>query len=182
MSLVTWVIVTINISIWASFFIVDTYIFVGEVSKKVFYYYSCSSFEATQRMIRLTSMGGRFRFSESVGHWSKFAQNHVLCIEEATKQNAKIGMKNWRWSAMTERKTVLVKVEVKATGARSSTSWRPGAAPDTSAALSTGDHIGLPTRQHCRLSICEYWLSWTNTVSEAKIQITLLLLWAPATT
>ena len=20
-------------------------------------------------------------------------------------------------------------------------------------------------RQHCRLSICEYWLSWTNTVS-----------------
>ena len=76
---------------------------------------------------------------------------------------------------MTERKTVLVKVEVKATGARSSTSWRPGAAPDTSAALSTGAHIGLPTRQHCRLSICEYWLSWTNTVSEAKIQITLLI-------
>ena len=48
---------------------------------------------------------------------------------------------------MTERKTVLVKVEVKATGARSSTSWRPGAAPDTSAAVSTGDHLGLPTRQ-----------------------------------
>ena len=22
------------------------------------------------------------------------------------------------------------------------------------------------TRQHCRLSICEYWLSWTNTVSQ----------------
>ena len=32
------------------------------------------------------------------------------------------------------------------------------------------------TRQHCRLSICEYWLGWTNTVSEAKIQITLLIL------
>ena len=31
-------------------------------------------------------------------------------------------------------------------------------------------------RQHCRLSICEYWLSWTNTVSEAKVQITLLIL------
>ena len=27
-------------------------------------------------------------------------------------------------------------------------------------------------RQHCRLSIREYWLSWTNTVPEAKIQIT----------
>ena len=31
-------------------------------------------------------------------------------------------------------------------------------------------------RQHCRLSICEYWLSWTNIASEAKIQITLLIL------
>ena len=31
-------------------------------------------------------------------------------------------------------------------------------------------------RQHCRLSICEYLLSLTNTVSEAKIQITLLIL------
>ena len=29
-------------------------------------------------------------------------------------------------------------------------------------------------RQHCRLSICDYWWSWTNT--EAKIQITLLIL------
>ena len=31
-------------------------------------------------------------------------------------------------------------------------------------------------RQHCRLSICEYWLSWTNTVSEQKIPITILIL------
>ena len=31
-------------------------------------------------------------------------------------------------------------------------------------------------REHCRLSICEYWLSWTNTVSAAKIQITFLIL------
>ena len=31
-------------------------------------------------------------------------------------------------------------------------------------------------RQHCRLSICEYWLSLTNTVTEAKIQMTLLIL------
>ena len=31
-------------------------------------------------------------------------------------------------------------------------------------------------RQHCRLSICENWLSWTNTVSEQKIQITILIL------
>ena len=30
------------------------------------------------------------------------------------------------------------------------------------------------TRQHCRLSICEYWLSWTNT--EQKIPITILIL------
>ena len=29
---------------------------------------------------------------------------------------------------------------------------------------------------HCSLSICDYRLSWTNTVSEAKIQITLLIL------
>ena len=29
-------------------------------------------------------------------------------------------------------------------------------------------------RQHCRLSICEYWLSWT--VSEQKMQITFLIL------
>ena len=39
---------------------------------------------------------------------------------------------------------------------------------------------GQKGRQHCRLSICEYWSSWTNTVSvsvsEAKIQITLLIL------
>ena len=36
----------------------------------------------------------------------------------------------------------------------------------------------VPVRQHCRLSICEYWLSFTNTdsESEAKIQITLLKL------
>ena len=33
-------------------------------------------------------------------------------------------------------------------------------------------------RQHCRLSICENWLSWTNTVSvsERKIPITILIL------
>ena len=35
-------------------------------------------------------------------------------------------------------------------------------------------------QQHCRLSICEYWLSWTNTVSvsvsEQKIPITILIL------
>ena len=33
-------------------------------------------------------------------------------------------------------------------------------------------------RQHCRLSICENWLSWTNTVSvsEQKIPITILIL------
>ena len=31
-------------------------------------------------------------------------------------------------------------------------------------------------RQHCRLSICEYWLSWTNTVSEQKIPISILIL------
>ena len=24
----------------------------------------------------------------------------------------------------------------------------------------------VKTRQHCRLSICENWLSWTNTVSD----------------
>ena len=35
---------------------------------------------------------------------------------------------------------------------------------------------GRDTKQYCRLSICEYWLSFTNTVSEAKIQITLLIL------
>ena len=29
---------------------------------------------------------------------------------------------------------------------------------------------------HCSLSICDYRLSWTNSVSEAKIQITLLIL------
>ena len=29
---------------------------------------------------------------------------------------------------------------------------------------------------NCRLSICDYWLSWTNTVLEAKIQATLLIL------
>ena len=35
-----------------------------------------------------------------------------------------------------------------------------------------------PTRQHCRLSICEYWLSLTNTVSveDQKIPITTLIL------
>ena len=32
------------------------------------------------------------------------------------------------------------------------------------------------SRQHCRLSICENWLSWTNTVSEQKIPITILIL------
>ena len=32
------------------------------------------------------------------------------------------------------------------------------------------------TRRHCRLSICEYWLSWTNTVSEQKIPISILIL------
>ena len=34
------------------------------------------------------------------------------------------------------------------------------------------------TRQHCRLSTCENWLSWTNTntVSEQKIPITILIL------
>ena len=43
--------------------------------------------------------------------------------------------------------------------------------------------VGLPrlserwfVRQHCRLSICEYWLSWTNTVSEQKIPITIIIL------
>ena len=30
---------------------------------------------------------------------------------------------------------------------------------------------GRDTKQYCRLSICEYWLSFTNTVSEAKILI-----------
>ena len=34
------------------------------------------------------------------------------------------------------------------------------------------------SRQHCRLSICENWLSWTNTVSvsEQKIPITILIM------
>ena len=31
-------------------------------------------------------------------------------------------------------------------------------------------------RQHCRHNIREYWLSWTNTVSEQKIPITILIL------
>ena len=31
-------------------------------------------------------------------------------------------------------------------------------------------------RQHCRLNICEYWLSWTNTVSVQKIPINILIL------
>ena len=31
-------------------------------------------------------------------------------------------------------------------------------------------------RQHRRLSICKYWLSWTNTASEQKIPITILIL------
>ena len=33
---------------------------------------------------------------------------------------------------------------------------------------------GVNPRQHCRLSICENWLSWT--VSEQKIPITILIL------
>ena len=31
-------------------------------------------------------------------------------------------------------------------------------------------------RQYCRLSICEYWLSWTNTVSEQNIPLAILTL------
>ena len=42
--------------------------------------------------------------------------------------------------------------------------------------LTDGEKGPYRPRQHCRLSICDYWLSWTNTVSEAKIQITLLIL------
>ena len=39
-------------------------------------------------------------------------------------------------------------------------------------------NTGTWGRQHCRLRICEYWLSWTNTVSvsEQKIPITILIL------
>ena len=44
-----------------------------------------------------------------------------------------------------------------------------------------GEHRVVPSepdlvRQHCRLSICENWLSWTSTVSEQKIPITILIL------
>ena len=41
----------------------------------------------------------------------------------------------------------------------------------------TGKQLSLhKPGQHCRLSICEYWLSWTNTVSEQEIPITILSL------
>ena len=52
--------------------------------------------------------------------------------------------------------------------------------------LKSSKWVGEPTcckgnqtsggRQHCRLSICEYWFSWTNTASEQKILITILTL------
>ena len=38
------------------------------------------------------------------------------------------------------------------------------------------DKKTFKSRHHCRLSNCEYWLSWTNTVSEQKIPITILIL------
>ena len=48
--------------------------------------------------------------------------------------------------------------------------------PDRLATLRFSASSVVWDRQHCRLSICDYRLSWTNTVSEAKIQITLLIL------
>ena len=42
--------------------------------------------------------------------------------------------------------------------------------------FSDAKQLVLDLRQHCRLSICEYWLSLTNTVSEQKITITILIL------
>ena len=45
---------------------------------------------------------------------------------------------------------------------------------DTDYKLLGSSNGGEVPRQECPLSICEHWLSWTNT--EAKIQIALLLL------
>ena len=48
---------------------------------------------------------------------------------------------------------------------------------DNGAGANKRDALG-GTRQRCRLSICEYWLSFTDSdsESEAKIQVTLLIL------